>query len=165
MFAGAARDHDVIGPEFRQRGFEIGKAIYMIDGETGVSDVLLVSTGVATTQALKAAGALMADGIRCRLLHAHTVKPLDAPTIVDAASNTRLVVTVEEHSVIGGLGSAVLETLSDHMTGSIPPLRRLGIPDRFSAHYGSQQKLMEDCAIHAQGIEAAVRNRLAELDK
>ncbi len=148
-----------------ERGFEIGKAIDMIDGETGVSDVLLVSTGVATTQALKAAGALMADGIRCRLLHAHTVKPLDAPTIVDAASNTRLVVTVEEHSVIGGLGSAVLETLSDHMTGAIPPLRRLGIPDRFSAHYGSQQKLMEDCAIHAQGIEAAVRSRLAELDK
>ena len=61
-----------------ERGFAIGKAIDMIEAEQGASDVLLVTTGVATTQALKAAGALAADGIRCRLLHAHTIKPLDA---------------------------------------------------------------------------------------
>ncbi len=82
-----------------ERGFAIGKAIDMIDGETGASDVLLIGTGVATTQALKAAGSLAADGIRCRLLHVHTVKPLDADAIVDAASKTKLVLTVEEHSV------------------------------------------------------------------
>src|ERR1043165_2336709 len=113
-----------------ERGFAIGKAIDMIDGETGASDVLLVATGVATTQALKAAGPLAADGIRCRLLHVHTVKPLDADAIVKAAAETKLIVTVEEHSVVGGLGSAVLETLSDWLTGSLPPLKRLGLPDK-----------------------------------
>lgn len=148
-----------------ERGFAIGKAIDMIDGETGASDVLLISTGVATTQALKAAGALMADGIRCRLLHVHTVKPLDEKAIVGAAAGTQLVVTIEEHSVVGGLGSAVLETLADRMAGALPPVKRLGIPDTFADRYGSQQKLMEHFAIHAQGIEAAARTRLAELAK
>jgi transketolase len=148
-----------------ERGFAIGKAIDMIDEEKGASDVLLVATGVATTQALKAAGALAADGIRCRLLHVHTVKPLDVDTIVDAASRTRLVVTVEEHSVVGGLGSAVLEGLSDKITGPLPPLKRLGIPDRFSEHYGSQQKLMEDCQIDTNSIGSAVRKLLAELGR
>ena len=148
-----------------ERGFSIGKAIDMIDSEHGASDVLLVATGVATTQALKAAGALAADGIRCRLLHVHTVKPLDGDAIVDAAARTRLVVTVEEHNVVGGLGSAVLEALSDGIAGSLPPVRRLGIPDRFSVHYGSQQALMEDCAIDAQGIGSAVRAALAGLPK
>ena len=146
-----------------ERGFAIGKAIDMVDDEKGASDVLLVATGVATTQALKAAGALAADGIRCRLLHVHTVKPLDAEAIVDAATRTRLVVTVEEHSVVGGLGSAVLEALSDKIAGALPPVKRLGIPDRFSEHYGSQQALMEDCRIDAKSIGLAVRERLAGL--
>ena len=148
-----------------ERGFAIGKAIDMVDDVRDASDVLLVATGVATTQALKAAGSLAADGIRCRLLHVHTVKPLDVEAVVDAASKTRLVVTVEEHSVVGGLGSAVLEALSDSITGRLPPLKRLGIPDRFSARYGSQQKLMEDCRFDARNIEAAVRRHLAELGK
>lgn len=148
-----------------ERGFAIGKAIDMVDDVRDVSDVLLVATGVATTQALKAAASLAADGIRCRLLHAHTVKPLDGEAIVDAAGKTKLVVTVEEHSVVGGLGSAVLEALSDRITGRLPPLKRLGIPDRFSAHYGSQQKLMEDCRFDAKSIDAAVRKLLVELGK
>ena len=146
-----------------ERGFAIGRAIDMIDDEKGASDVLLVATGVATTQALKAAATLAADGIRCRLLHVHTVKPLDADAIVDAASRTRLVVTAEEHSIVGGLGSAVLEALSDKITGSLPPVKRLGIPDRFSQHYGSQQALMEDCRIDAKSIVSATRERLAGL--
>ena len=146
-----------------ERGFAIGKAIDMIDGETGASDVLLVATGVATTQALKAAGSLAADGTRCRLLHLHTVKPIDADAIVEAAAATRLVVTVEEHSIVGGLGSAVLETLSDRITGNLPPVKRLGIPDKFAEHYGSQAKLMEDFRFDAKGVDATVRKVRAEL--
>ena len=146
-----------------ERGFSIGQAIDMIDGEQGACDVLLVATGVATTQALKAAGALAADGIRCRLLHVHTVKPLDAEAIVDAAARARLVVTVEEHNLVGGLGSAVLETLSDRLTGALPPLKRLGIPDKFAEHYGSQAKLMEEFRFDAKGIDATVHKLLAEL--
>jgi transketolase len=146
-----------------ERGFAIGKAIDMIDGETGESDVLLIATGVATTQALKAAGALAADGIRCRLLHCHTVKPLDVEAIVGAASQTRLVVTVEEHSVVGGLGSAVLEALADNMSKALPPVKRLGIPDRFAEHYGSQAKLMEHFKFDDKNVGATVRKSLAEL--
>jgi len=146
-----------------ERGFAIGRAIDMIDGEQDASDVLLIATGVATTQALKAAGTLAADGVRCRLLHVHTVKPLDTEAIVEAATKARLVVTVEEHSVVGGLGSAVLEALSDAIVGALPPVKRLGIPDRFSAHYGSQQLLMEHCQIDAAGIASAAHAALAGL--
>lgn len=144
-----------------ERGFAIGKAIDMIDETAGDSDVLLVATGVATTQALAAARTLAGEGVRCRLVHLHTVKPLDAEAVVEAAGRTRLVVTVEEHSVVGGLGSAVLEALSDGMTGALPPVRRLGIPDRFASHYGSQAALMKDCNIHAEGIADTVRTALA----
>jgi transketolase len=146
-----------------ERGFAIGKAIEMLDGGRGESDVLLIGTGVATTQALKAAGKLAADGIRCRLLHLHTVKPLDAEAVLEAAARARLVVTVEEHNVTGGLGSAVLEALSDGLPGALPPVRRLGIPDRFATHYGSQAALMKDCGIDAEGIEAATRAALARM--
>lgn len=144
-----------------ERGFAIGKAIDMIAGSTGQSDVLLIGTGVATTQALAAVHTLASEGVRCRLLHLHTVKPLDAEALVEAAGQTRLVVTVEEHSVVGGLGSAVLEALADGMTGALPPVRRLGIPDRFSEHYGSQAALMKACNIHAEGIADTVRAALA----
>jgi transketolase len=123
--------------------------------------VLLIATGVATTEALKAASALAAEGIRCRLLHVHTVKPLDCEAILDAAAKTRLVVTVEEHNMVGGLGSAVLEALADGFAGRLPPVKRLGIPDRFSDRYGSQQALMASLGFDANGIGAAVRAALA----
>jgi len=129
----------------------------MIDGPQEASDVLLIGTGVATTEALKAASTLAKDGIRCRLLHVHTVKPLDSEAILQAAARTRLVVTVEEHNLVGGLGSAVLEVLADGMIGPLPPVRRLGIPDRFADRYGSQQALMANFGIDAKGITATVQ--------
>ena len=104
-----------------ERGFAIGKAIDMIDGERDRSEVLLIATGVATTQALQAAKQLAAEGVRCRLLHLHTIKPLDHRAVLDAASATNLVVTVEEHSVIGGLGSAVTEALVRRRPGRPTP--------------------------------------------
>ena len=143
-----------------ERGFAIGKAIDMIDGETGASDVLLIATGVATTQALKAAGSLASDGIRCRLLHLHTVKPLDATTLLDLASGVDAVVTVEEHTRIGGLGSAVLEGLSDSGVFDKPVLR-LGLPDRFTHNYGSQDGLIKHYRLDAEGIAAAVAKFMA----
>src|SRR5580704_216105 len=91
-----------------ENGFAIGKAIPMGDGADGAADALVVSTGVATAGALDARQRLGDEGVRCRLLHVHTLKPLDADAIAAAARGVRLVVTVEEHSVIGGLGSAVL---------------------------------------------------------
>jgi len=92
-----------------EAGFAIGRAILMRpDG-----DVLLVGTGPVTGRALAAADLLAGEGIRARVLHAHTLKPFDADALVRASEGVRLVATVEEHSVVGGLGSIVLEALSD----------------------------------------------------
>ena len=141
------------------KGFAIGKAIDMSES-AGNADALLVATGVATTAALEASKRLAADGVRCRVLHVHTVKPLDSHAIVAAAREVRLVVTVEEHSVIGGLGSAVLEALAD-AGEAMPRVRRLGIGDEFAKHYGNQQKLMDVWGINPQGIAGAVTDGLA----
>jgi len=141
------------------KGFAIGKAIDMSE-DAGNADALLVATGVATTAALEASKRLAEDGVRCRVLHVHTVKPLDSHAIVAAAREVRLVVTVEEHSVIGGLGSAVLEALAD-AGEAMPRVRRLGIGDEFAKHYGNQQKLMDVWGINAQGIAGAVTDGLA----
>lgn len=143
-----------------ERSFAIGKAIDMIDDSTAGSDVLLIATGVATAQALEAAKSLATDGIKCRLLHVHTVKPIDRDLILEAAHRTRLVVTVEEHSLIGGLGSAVLETLAD-AEQTLPRIKRLGIGDRFADHYGSQNKLMDVWGLMAPGIIRTVKAELA----
>ena len=143
-----------------EHGFAIGKAIDMTDGAGNVADALLIATGIATGAALNARECLGQKGVRCRVLHVHTIKPLDTNAIVAAARGVSLVVTVEEHSVIGGLGSAVLEALAD--TGeSMPPVKRIGIGDEFAHHYGNQQKLMDAWGINADGIVEAVTDGLA----
>jgi len=141
-------------------GFKIGKAIVMREAVGGKSRILLVTTGVATTRALDAAEALEADGIECTLLHMHTVKPLDTAALVEHARGCDLVVTVEEHTVVGGLGSAVLDTLVEHLPGAMPPVKRLGIPDDFAHKYGNQDQLMELYGLHPQGIVDTVRDGL-----
>ncbi len=120
-------------------------------------DVCLVTTGVMLQRALEAAEILEADGITAGIVHCPTVKPLDTATLADHARHTRLLVTVEEHVVNGGLGTAVLETL----TGG-PPLKRLGLPHRFVENYGNQEGLLERLGLTAEGIAGAVRRELAE---
>ena len=151
---GKGNDPVVSRPE---NGFSIGKAILM--REPG--DALIVSTGVMTSRALAAAEALDGDGIGCGVLHMHTVKPLDAEALVRLAREVRLVVTVEEHTRIGGLGSAVLETLSDVPGLRMPTVVRLGIPDVFSHKYGSQDDLLRLYGLDAGSIAGTVRATLA----
>jgi len=141
-------------------GFEIGKAIVMREATGGKSRVLLVATGVATTRALEAADALEADGIECTIMHMHTVKPLDTTALVEHARDCDLIVTVEEHTIVGGLGSAVIDALVDAMPGKIPPVKRLGIPDAFAKNYGSQDQLMEIYGLQPPEIAQAVRDGL-----
>lgn len=143
-----------------ERGFALGKAIDMIDNCKAESDVLLIATGVATAQALEAAKSLASEAVKCRLLHVHTIKPIDRDLILEAAHRTGLVVTVEEHSLIGGLGSAVLETLAD-AGQTLPRVKRLGIGDRFADHYGSQNKLMDVWGLMAPSIVRTVKAELA----
>lgn len=154
---GKGGDPIVSRPEL---GFEIGKAIHMREGR-GQNRVALISTGVMTNRTLAAADALASAGIECDVLHVHTVKPLDQRAIVELSQDAQLVVTAEEHTIIGGLGSAVLDCLAERLPGAMPPVLRLGIPDRFVANYGSQDELMELYGLQPHQIAAAIRSRLA----
>lgn len=138
-------------------GFEIGKS-YLLREE---GEVLLVGTGVATTRALGAADLLSEEGIACRVLHMPTVKPLDEARLLAEAETASLVVTVEEHVKIGGLGSAVADSLLEGMEGRLPKIRRLGIPDTFADKYGSQDLLMEKFGLQPPAIAETVRSALS----
>ncbi|RRJ67692.1 transketolase family protein [Paenibacillus oralis] len=102
--------------------FEIGKAVTMKDGK----DVTIIAAGETVRVALDAAAALAAEGVSCRVLNMHTIKPLDEAAIIAAAKETGAIITVEEHSVYGGLGAAVAEVVvQNHPV----PMKVLGIPD------------------------------------
>lgn len=131
--------------------FQIGRGLWRRRGE----DVALISTGVMTGRCLVAAEALAAGGLDCSVLHLHTIKPLDEAAVLDACRQHRLVVTVEEHVLNGGLGSAVAELFCDRGEGG--RLLRLGLPDAFTRNYGSQDELLELYGLHPEGIASSVR--------
>ncbi len=116
--------------------FQLGKALTVRDG----LDMTLISTGGILGVALKVADHLAESGVNPRVLSMHTVKPLDAEAILAAARETRAVVTIEEHSVIGGLGSAVAEVLAESCDARVP-FKRLGLPPSFSSLVGDQEYL------------------------
>jgi transketolase len=134
----------------RERPFRIGAAIPVREGR----DALIVTTGVTLQLALAASDALGERGLQAGILHMPTVKPFDRPRFLAAASAARAVVTVEEHTVIGGLGSAVAETLAE--AGAGVRFRRLGIPDVFPHEYGNQASLMRLFGLTSEGVAAAV---------
>ena len=138
-------------------GFTIGRAIRLRDGR----DVTFVATGAMTAAALAAAVQLEAAGIAAGVLHVHTIKPIDDEALAGAARSSRLIVTVEEHTRIGGLGSAVLESLSD--AGIAVPVLRMALPDRFSRDYGSREHVVEVAGLGVDAIAAAVRTRMEQL--
>jgi transketolase len=130
--------------------FAIGSATVL----EAAGEVLFVGTGVMTTRALEARALLEARGIRCGVVHAHTVKPLDTETIVAAARGVRLVVTIEEHFRTGGLGSAVVEAFSD--LGVSTPVLRRGFNDAYSYDFGSQEHVLHVAGLDAAAVAAAV---------
>ena len=139
-------------------GFRIGKAVTLRAG----GDVALIATGVMSGRALAAADILAGEGVACSVLHVHTVKPLDAAAVVAASRGVGAVVTVEEHTRIGGLGSAVLDLLADDGGSALPRFRRLGLPDAFPKEYGSQDSMMETFGLQPPQIAEAVRTLLRE---
>lgn len=115
--------------------FEIGKAVLLREG----NDLGIVSTGVQTVRALEAAEQLSERGLQASVLHVPSIKPIDADAIVEIAERTTLILTVEDHSIIGGLGGAVAEILGEHR----PTLmKRVGINDRFGES-GPNDALLE----------------------
>lgn len=137
-------------PEYK---FEIGKGIVLADG----SDVTIVATGFMVHLALEARELLRADGISARVVNIHTIKPIDTELLTKCARETGAVVTAEEHSVIGGLGGAVCETLA----GACPvPVLRVGVEDTFG-HSGKVPALLEKYGLTAQNIVAKAKAAVA----
>jgi len=135
--------------------FEVGKGIIMREG----SDICLLGMGTATSIALAAADELASHGLSARVVSMHTVKPLDEALLADAFGRFRAVAVVEEHSVIGGLGSAVAEWLA-RRDGGHPPLVVCGTPDAFISVSGSQQWMREQCGLTGPAVAATILARL-----
>ncbi len=133
--------------------FEIGKAVALRSG----GDLTLIGTGIMVARCLDAADALAQEGIQAHVLEVHTVKPLDAEAIIVAARETGAIVTAEEHSIIGGLGGAVLEALAE--TCPVPVVR-VGVADRF-AETGPYMSLLERMGLGVGAIIAAARRAVA----
>lgn len=129
--------------------FQPGRAVVLREG----TDAVIFATGITVSEALKAASLLAEEGIQTAVVNVHTIKPLDMQTIIDLAGETGAVVTAEEHSIYGGLGSAVAEVLSEHCP---TPLIRVGVKDRFGES-GSPADLLEAFGLTAPYIAAAVR--------
>ncbi len=129
--------------------FEIGKGIVLREG----SDVTIIATGLEVNESLEAAKMLEADGISAQVINIHTIKPLDTELVVSAAKKTGKVVTVEEHSVIGGLGGAVAETLAEQCPTK---MLRIGVMDTFGES-GTAVKLLEKYGLDAAGIYGKVK--------
>jgi transketolase len=145
-------------PVWRKEGaaFEIGRAEVRRTG----GDVTLAATGVILGRALDAAEALAADGISAEVLNVHTLKPLDAEAVLASCRRTGAVVTIEEHSIIGGLGSAVAEVLAERASKHIL-LRRIGVADTFGES-GSAEELLEKHGLTVGNIAATARELAAQ---
>ena len=130
--------------------FEIGKAVTARNGK----DITIISTGMMTPKALAAADILKSKKIDARVLHIHTIKPLDNEAVIKAASETKGIITVENHSIIGGLGGAVSELLcAEHPARVV----RLGLPDCFGES-GDNEAIFSKYGMNTENIvEAAIR--------
>ena len=129
--------------------FEIGKGEQLTEG----NDVAIIATGLMVDEAMKAAAALKEEGIAARVINICTIKPLDEELIVASARKTGKVVTVEEHSVIGGLGSAVCDCLCAKLP---TPVKKLGMQDVFGES-GPANELMVKYGLDAEGVYKSVK--------
>ena len=152
IYIRVAKGHDPVvtsdtGP------FVIGEAVPMRDGD----EVLIATTGIGLQVSLAAADKLAATGVRAAVLHFPTVKPLDTAALHAHVQRATVVVTVEEHSVIGGLGSAVAEDLAEAELLSGRRFKRFGIPDVFPSGYGDQNGMLRKYGVSAENVAEQVR--------
>ena len=135
--------------------FEWGKGVLLREGK----DIAIIATGIMVQEALKAHDILKEDGIYARVINIHTIKPLDKDIIISAAKETKAIVTAEEHSIIGGLGSAVLEALSDEYPIIV---KRVGILDTFGES-GKPKDLVKKYKLTAEEIVKQAKKALKML--
>lgn len=129
--------------------FELGKGIELVSG----TDITIIATGLMVSEALNAAQELKKDGISARVINIHTIKPIDKDIIIKAAKETGKIVTVEEHSVIGGLGSAVCDVLSENYPA---PVKKIGVNDEFG-HSGPAVDLLKEFGLSSENIVKTVK--------
>lgn len=157
---------DYVGPTYMRFGrlavpiyndeatykFEVGKGITIKDGK----DVTIMATGLMVAEAMDAANALHEQGIDARIINIHTIKPIDRDIIVKAAKETGKIITVEEHSIIGGLGSAVGDVVLEECP---VPVIKLGVKDVFG-HSGPAKNLLKEYGLCAENIVAVTKAAL-----
>ena len=136
-------------PDYR---FELGKGVQLREGK----DITIVATGLEVGFALEAAEMLAKDGIDARVINIHTIKPIDEDIIVKAATETKKIFTVEEHSIIGGLGSAVCDVVCEKAP---VPIYKIGVRDRFGES-GPAAELLHKYELDAEGIYKQVKENL-----
>jgi transketolase len=132
---------------------QIGKGINLRDG----GDVTIIATGAMVGRSMLAADKLTCMGINARVLEIHTIKPLDVDLICQAAAETGAIVTAEEHSILGGLGGAVAETLAEHCP---TPVVRVGIADTFALTAFDPETLMDAFGLAVDDVVAAAETVL-----
>ncbi|MEE1238913.1 MAG: transketolase family protein [Acutalibacteraceae bacterium] len=140
----------IFGDDYK---FEVGKSVTLKEG----NDVTIIATGLMVAEALEACEFLKNDGINARVINMHTIKPLDNEAVIKAAKETGAIVTAEEHSVIGGLGGAVTELLSEEYP---VPVLKLGVYDTFG-HSGPAPKLLDEFGLRAVNIVEKAKKALA----
>ena len=129
--------------------FELGKAVVLREG----TDVTIIATGLTVSESLEAAKKLEADGISAQVINMHTIKPLDEEAVISAAAKTGKIVTVEEHSIIGGLGSAVCDVVAEKAPAKV---MKIGINDVFGES-GPALELIQKYGLDAQSIYEKVK--------
>lgn len=137
--------------------FEVGKGVELKDG----TDVTVIATGLMVNEALEAFEILKSEGISARIINMHTIKPLDKEIVLKAARETGAIVTAEEHSVIGGLGAAVSETVCEECP---VPVVKLGVNDTFG-HSGPAVKLLDEFGLRAANIAQKAKRAIALKNK
>ena len=140
----------IFGDDYK---FEVGKSVTLKEG----NDVTIIATGLMVAEALEAYELLKKDGINARVINMHTIKPLDNEAVIKAAKETGAIVTAEEHSVIGGLGGAVSELLSEEYP---VPVLKLGVYDTFG-HSGPAPKLLDEFGLRAVNIAEKAKKAVA----
>jgi transketolase len=140
----------IVTPDDQQ--FAIGRTYSLRDGK----DALIVTTGITAKTSLDAAATLAQQGIEAGVLHVPTIKPLDADAILKRIASVPVIVTIEEHTLMGGLGSAVAELIAEASLSPAKRFKRIGIPDVFPDRYGSQASLMERYQLTAGHLAQSV---------
>lgn len=130
--------------------FQIGKSRTLVSADN--PDISILTTGVMAQRGLLACKILRSEGFKVSVIHHHTIKPIDKVSVCKSAKNSKKIVTIEEHTLIGGFGSAVAEIIMDENLAGSTILTRLGLPDGFAERYGSQDQLLDYYGLSVNNI-------------